>query len=73
MISRKGLNDLIADYRRAHNKIDAAASVLEDASIMIGATGFELTRTSVQLIDQTTRTLRRDQPRDQPTSGRDSR
>lgn len=53
MISRKGLNDVISDYRTALGKVNDAAHALEDAAVLIGGAGAGCTRTSVRLIDQT--------------------
>lgn len=53
MISRKGLNDLIGDYRTALGKVNDAGSALEDASVFISAAGAEFTRESVRVIDHT--------------------
>ena len=52
-ISRKGLNDLISDYRTALGKVNDAGAALEDASVFIGGAGAEFTRQSVRVIDQT--------------------
>lgn len=52
MISRKGLNDVITDYRTALGHVNDAAQALEDASIFISAVGPAFTRESVRHIDQ---------------------
>jgi hypothetical protein len=52
MSSRKGLNDLVTDYRTALGHVHDAAQVLEDASVFISAAGSAFTRESVRHIDQ---------------------
>lgn len=52
MISRKGLNDVIEDYLTALGKVNDAATILENASVMISGAGGEFTMKSVRVIEQ---------------------
>ncbi|HWD04070.1 MAG TPA: hypothetical protein VG674_16650 [Amycolatopsis sp.] len=51
MISKRAKDDLVSDYMRAANLVDRAASILEDASVMISSAGEEFTFRSAKLID----------------------
>jgi hypothetical protein len=53
MISQRGLNDLIEDYLTALGKVNDAATILENASVMISGAGSGFTLKSVRVIDQT--------------------
>lgn len=51
VISKRAKDDLVSDYMRAANLVDRAASILEDASVMISSAGEEFTFRSAKLID----------------------
>jgi hypothetical protein len=53
VISQKGLNDLVEDYRHALDYVNQAAFALENASVLISAAGTSFARDSVRVIDQT--------------------
>ncbi|MCU1685326.1 MAG: hypothetical protein JWQ81_6065 [Amycolatopsis sp.] len=51
MISRKGLDDLTADYKEALGLVNKAAHTLEDNYMMVGGAGESFVRKSSALIE----------------------
>lgn len=51
MISAKGRDDLVRHYQLALGKVNDAAAILEDVSMIIGAAGQQFTRASTRLIE----------------------
>jgi Ethanolamine utilization protein EutJ (predicted chaperonin) len=51
VISRRGRDGLVEDYRTALDLVNRAAHTLEDASVLIGGAGESFTRKSVSVID----------------------
>lgn len=52
MISRQGLDALIADYSMALNMVNDVANALEDGAARLGALGYECSRDAVRASDQ---------------------
>jgi hypothetical protein len=53
MISAKGLDDLVRHYQHALGKVNDAAAIFEDVSLIISAAGQQFTRESTRLIEHT--------------------